>query len=116
MLPGTVSAYHYLCAGNLMIIDHDGTESVFHTDTRTWERVPSNYQALVGFGGMSPISGRLAVGPDGTAYVAESMGVVRRVAAGAWENTGATGNVFATDAQVLALDAEGAVTVLWPTA
>lgn len=115
--PGTVTMYGYLCAGNQMVIDHDGTEAVFHTDNRTWERVPSNYGAVVGHGvGVSPISGRLAVGPDGTAYSAESGGVVRRVGPGAWEHTGSSGSVFATDAQVLALDQEGTVTVLWPTA
>ena len=115
--PGTVTMYGYLCAGNQMVIDHDGTEAVFHTDNRTWERVPSNYGAVVGHGvGMSPISGRLAVGPDGTAYSAESGGVVRRVGPGAWEHTGSSGSVFATDAQVLAFDQKGTVTVLWPTA
>ena len=115
VLPGTVSAYHYLCAGNLMIIDHDGTESVFHTDTRMWERSPSNFHTL-GLT-MSPISGRVAVSPDrSTLFLANSGPVVRRVGPGTWEDTGTVGSVFATDAQVLALDHEGTVTVLWPTA
>ncbi len=35
---------------------------------------------------------------------------------GTWEDTGSVGSVFATDGQVLALDHEGTVTVLWPTA
>lgn len=113
--PGTVSSYGYLCAGNNMIIGHDGTESVFHIDTRTWETVPSNFESLPSIG-VSPISGRLAVASDrSTVFLTEGGGpVYRRTGPGQWDDTGASGHVFATDSDVLVIGDDQAVAKVWP--
>ena len=107
---GTVTSYSYMCAGNNMIIDHNGTESVFHIDTRTWEITPSGFDA-VGGGGVSPISGRLAVASDRETVFLEGA---RRSGAGMWEPTGVDGHVFATDAEILVIGDDRAATKVSP--
>lgn len=113
--PGTVSTYDFLCAGDDMVINHDGTETTFHIDTRTWESLPSNYDTL-GSIWASPISGRLAIAPDGsTAFLTGGGGpVYRRNSPGQWDDTGAVGFVFATDSQVLVIGEDRTVTTVWP--
>lgn len=113
--PGTVSAYGYFCAGNDMVIHHAGSETTFHIDTRTWQVAPSNFDSL-GDGQVFPVSGRLAVAPDGSSAFLTGGGgpVYRRNSPGQWDDTGAVGFVFATDSQVLVIGEDRTVTTVWP--
>ena len=90
-----------------------GTESAFHIDTRTWEITPSNFDSLPSIGA-STISGRLAISADGsTAFLTEGVGpVYRRSSPGQWEDTGAIGQVFATDSQDLVIGEDQIVTAV----
>lgn len=109
---GALVAGSVLCAPGKVTVHGPGTAATFDVDSRTWTTGPSNLTALTL--GTGPISGRYVTAADGTVFEQSSNGgrIIRHLGGGMWEETGAQGHVFATDAAVLVIGDDRSVTLL----
>lgn len=114
-VPPEGAAGPMLCAGGRVSFGQAGTQAVLDVAAGSWSTGPTNLGELSG-GFVSPITGRLATAPDQTTAFLQSSGqeIIRRVGDGLWERTGRSGHVYGTGAEVLVIDADGAVARVWP--
>jgi hypothetical protein len=110
--PGVLVAGPTICTPDSVTVHGPDTAATFDVASRTWSIGPSNLleQTL----GISPISGRYVTAADSTVFGQSMPGdrIVRHVSGGEWEDTGATGHVFATDAAVVVIGDDRSVTVI----